>query len=173
MGLRHVVAKTILTQIINKGALGCTTPAELVEFVLVLGKGVERASLKECEAAFLWFPPHVVTKISQGGRFESEECCCKKDLNTTNYTRRTRVYNTGRMLEFVRALGEGVKGASLKECEAAFLRFPPHVVTKILQRGRYGSDGWSCKKNLNRTHYARRTRVYNTGRIGGICSSPG
>ena len=29
------------------------------------------------------------------------------------------MYNTGRMVEFVLVLGEGVKGASLKECEAA------------------------------------------------------
>ena len=50
------------------------------------------------------------------------------------------MYNTGRMVKFVRVLGEGVKGASLKECVAAFLRFPPHVVTKILQGGRYGSE---------------------------------
>ena len=85
MGLRDVVAKKILTELIIKGALGCTTPAELVEFFLVLGKGVERASLKECEAAFLRFPPHVVTKIWQRGRYGSEGCGCKKDLNRTNY----------------------------------------------------------------------------------------
>ena len=42
---------------------------------------------------------------------------------------------------FVRGLGEGVEGASLKECEAAFLRFPTHVVNKIWQGGRYGSEG--------------------------------
>ena len=65
----------------------------------------------------------------------------KKDLNTTNYKRRTRVYNTGRLVVFLRVLGEGVEGAFLKECEAAFLRFPPHVVNKILQGGRYGSEG--------------------------------
>ena len=41
------------------------------------------------------------------------------------------MYNTGRLVVFVRVLGKGVEGASLKECEAAFLRFPPHVVTKI------------------------------------------
>ena len=56
------------------------------------------------------------------------------------------MYNTGRMVNFVRVLGEGVKGASLKECEAAFLRFPSHVVTKIQQRGRYESDELCCKK---------------------------
>ena len=63
------------------------------------------------------------------------------------------MYNTGRMVEFVLVLGEGVKGASLKECEAAFLRFPPHVVNKIWQRGRYGSERWCCKKDLNTTNY--------------------
>ena len=47
------------------------------------------------------------------------------------YFRRTRVYNSGRLVVFVPVLGEGVKGVSLKECEAAFLRFPLHVVTKI------------------------------------------
>ena len=51
------------------------------------------------------------------------------------------MYNTGRMVVFVPVLGEGMERASLKECEAAFLRFPPHVVTKIWQRGRYGSEG--------------------------------
>ena len=85
MGLRDDVAKKILTQPIIKGALGCTTPAELVEFVPVLGEGVERASLKECEAAFLRFPIHVVTKIWQRGHYTFEGCCCKKDLNTTNF----------------------------------------------------------------------------------------
>ena len=51
------------------------------------------------------------------------------------------MYNTGRMVVFVRVLGEGVKGAFLKECEAAFLRFLLHVVNKIYQRSRYGSEG--------------------------------
>ena len=63
------------------------------------------------------------------------------------------MYNTGRLMVFVLALGEGVEGAFLKECEAAFLRFPPHVVTKIWQRGRYGSEGWCCKRDLNTTNY--------------------
>ena len=143
MGLRDSVAKTILTQLIIKGALGCTTL-----FVPVLGEGVERASLKECEAAFLRFPPHVVTKISQRGRYGSEEYCCKKDLNTINYKGAL-----GCTTLFVPVLGEGVERASLKECEAAFLRFPPHVVTKILQRGRYGSEEYCCKNDLNTTNY--------------------
>ena len=51
------------------------------------------------------------------------------------------MYNTGRLVAFLLVLGKGVERASLKECEAAFLRFPPHVVNKIWQRGRYGSDG--------------------------------
>ena len=51
------------------------------------------------------------------------------------------MYNTGRLVVFVRVLGKGVEGAFLKKCEAAFLLFPPHVVSKIWQRGRYGSDG--------------------------------
>ena len=50
------------------------------------------------------------------------------------------MYNSGRMVVFVRVLGEGVKGASLKECEAAFLWYPPHVVTKIFQGGRGESE---------------------------------
>ena len=75
----------------------------------------------------------------------------KTDLNTTDYSRHTRVYNTGRMMVFVRVLGKGVKGAFLKECEAAFLRFLPHVVNKIWQRGRYGSEGYCCTTDLNRT----------------------
>ena len=54
---------------------------------------------------------------------------------------RTRVYNTGRLMVFVLALGEGVEGAFLKECEAEFLRFPIHVVNKIWQGGWYGSEG--------------------------------
>ena len=69
------------------------------------------------------------------------------------------MYNTGRMVEFVLVLGERVEGASLKECEAAFLLFPPYVVTKIWQRGRYGSEGCCCKKDRNTIVYYRRTRV--------------
>ena len=76
--------------------------------------------MKECEAAFLQFPPRVVNKICHGGRYGYEGYCCKKGINTSKYSRRTRVYNTGRMAVFVPVLGEGVKGASLKECEAAF-----------------------------------------------------
>ena len=51
------------------------------------------------------------------------------------------MYNSGRLVVFVPVLGGGVEGASLKECEAAFLRLPPHVVTKIWQGGCYGSEG--------------------------------
>ena len=51
------------------------------------------------------------------------------------------MYNASRLVVFLRILGEGVEGAFLKECEAAFLRFPPHVVNKILQGDRYGSEG--------------------------------
>ena len=61
------------------------------------------------------------------------------------------MYNSGRMVEFVPVLGEGVEGASLKECAAAFLRFPQHVFTKIWQRGPYGSGGYGCKNDLNTT----------------------
>ena len=57
------------------------------------------------------------------------------------------------MVVFVRVLGGGVEGASLKEWEAAFLRFLPHVVSKIWQRGRYGSEGWCWEKDLNTTIY--------------------
>ena len=82
--------------------------------------------MKECEAAFLRFPTHVVKKIWPRGSYGSEGCC-KNDYNTTNYKRRTRVYNTGRLVVFVLVLGEGVDGAFLKQCVAAFLRFPPHT----------------------------------------------
>ena len=58
--------------------------SRLVVFLLVLDEGVKGAFLKECEAAFLRFPPHVVTKIFQGGRYGSAECCCENDVNTTN-----------------------------------------------------------------------------------------
>ena len=148
MGLRDGVAKTILTELIIKAALGCTTPAELVEFVRVLGEGLEGASLKECEAAFLRFPPHVVTKILQRGRYGSDGYCCKKDLNKTFYERRTKVYNTSRLVAFLRVLGESVEGAFLKECEAAFLRFPMHVVNKIWQGVGTGLGGIGAKKIL-------------------------
>ena len=63
------------------------------------------------------------------------------------------MYNTGRLVVFVLVLGEGVKGASLKGCEAAILRFPPHVVNNIWQGGLYGSEGWCCKKDINTTNY--------------------
>ena len=63
------------------------------------------------------------------------------------------MYNTDIMVGFVPVLGEGVKGASLKECEEAFLRFPPHVVSNYLKKGRYGSDGCCCENNLNTTNY--------------------
>ena len=51
------------------------------------------------------------------------------------------MYNTGRMVVFVPVLGEGVEGAFLKECKAAFLRFTAHAVTTIWHGGRYGSEG--------------------------------
>ena len=57
------------------------------------------------------------------------------------------------MVVFVPVLGEGVKGASLKECVASFIRFPPHVVTTILQGGCYGSEEYCCKKDLNTTDF--------------------
>ena len=63
------------------------------------------------------------------------------------------MYNTGRMVKFVLVLGEGVEGAPLKECEAAFPQFLQHVVNKIWQRGRYGSEGYHCKTDLNPTKY--------------------
>ena len=63
------------------------------------------------------------------------------------------MYNTGRMVEFVRVLGGGVEGASLKKCEAAFLRFPLHVVNRIYQRGRDGSEGCCCKNDLHTTNF--------------------
>ena len=44
-------------------------------FLFVLGKGVDRAFLKECEAANLLFAPRVVNQIRQGGRYGSEGCC--------------------------------------------------------------------------------------------------
>ena len=58
------------------------------------------------------------------------------------------MYNTGRLVVFVRVLGEGVEGAFLKECEAAFLRLPINVVNRIWQGGCFGSKGWCCKKIL-------------------------
>ena len=81
MGLRESVAKLLLTQLFLKGAPRCTTLA----FFLVLGEGVEGAFLKECEAAFLQFPTHVVNKIWQGGRYRSKEYCCETRYNITNY----------------------------------------------------------------------------------------
>ena len=71
------------------------------------------------------------------------------------------MYNTGRMVVLVLVLGEDVEGASLKECEAAFLRFPTHVVNMIWQGARYGSEGCCCKNDFNTTFFSRRTRVYN------------
>ena len=62
------------------------------------------------------------------------------------------MYNTERMVVFVRVLGEGVEGAFLEECEAAFLRFAIHVVNNIWQRGRYGSEACCCRKDLNTTN---------------------
>ena len=60
-------------------------------FLLVLGEGVERAFLKECELETLPLPSRVVNKILQWGWYGSEVSCCKNDLNTNNYERRTRV----------------------------------------------------------------------------------
>ena len=87
-GLRDIVEKKILTQLIIKGALGCTTPTEHRQnggICSYPGRRRGGGVLEECEAAFLRFPPHVVDKVRQGGRYESEGWCCKKDLNTTNY----------------------------------------------------------------------------------------
>ena len=77
-----------------------------------------------------------------------------KNISTQlNNKRRTRVYNSGRLVVFVRVLDGGVEGASFKECEAAFLRLPRHVVIKIWQGGCYGSEEWCCKTDLNTTIY--------------------
>ena len=46
-------------------------------FLLLLGEGVKKAFLKQCEAAYVPFATRVVDKIWQGGRFWSEEFCCK------------------------------------------------------------------------------------------------
>ena len=56
-------------------------------------------------------------------------------------------------MAFLLVLGEGVKGVFLKECEAAFLLFPPRVFNKIWQGGRYGCEGWCCKNDLSTIDY--------------------
>ena len=39
--------------------------------------------------------------------------------------------NTIEMVVFIRVLGEDVKGAFLKECEAAYLRFQHELLTRF------------------------------------------
>ena len=92
---------------------------------------------------------HVIEKIHVG--LQMEHRCLQMEHRC----------NTGRLVAFLLVLGEGVEGAFLKECVAAYLRFPTHVVNKIRQGGGYCSEGWCCKKHLNTTNYERRTRVYN------------
>ena len=122
-------------------------------FLFVLGEGMEGAFLKECEAANRPFPPRIVNKIWQGCRYGCEGWCCKNNLSSNNFYRRTRVLNTGSLVAFLLVLGEGVEGAFLKECEAANRPFPPRVVNKLRQGRRYGSEGWCCKNDLDIPYY--------------------
>ena len=54
----------------------------MVFLLVVLGKGVEGAFLKECEAENLLFPPRVVNNIWQGCRYGCEGQCCENDRHT-------------------------------------------------------------------------------------------
>ena len=56
-------------------------------------------------------------------------------------------------MAFLLVLGEGEKKAFLKECAAVYLPFPPRLVNKIRQGGRYGCEGWYCKNDLNTIDY--------------------
>ena len=57
---------------------------------------------------------------------------------------------------------EDVMGASLKVCDAAYLRFPPRVDNKVWQGCRYGCEGCCCKTDFNMGKFLGRTRVSNT-----------
>ena len=63
------------------------------------------------------------------------------------------MYNTSRLVVFLRGLGEGVEGGLLKEWEAPSLRFPSHVVNKIGQGVPYGSEGCCSEKYPNKTSF--------------------
>ena len=56
-------------------------------------------------------------------------------------------------MAFVLVLGEGVKGAFMKECEAAYLPFQPRVVNKIWKGCLYGCEGRCCQNDLNTIEY--------------------
>ena len=43
------------------------------------------AFLKDCEAAYLLFPPHVVNKFWQGDQYESKRNGCKKDVDPKSF----------------------------------------------------------------------------------------
>ena len=83
------------------------------------------------------------------------------------------MYNTGRLVVFVGVLGKGLKGAFFMECEAAFLRLPLHVVNKIWQRGRYGSERYGCKKHILTQQITKGALRCTTPAIDGIGSCPG
>ena len=69
------------------------------------------------------------------------------------------MYNTGRLVVFFRVVGEGVEGAFVKVCEAAYVLFPLQVVNKVWQGDRFGSEGYYCKNDLNTNNFSRRTSV--------------
>ena len=133
----------------------------MVVFHRAMCEDVMGASLKVCDAAYLRFPPRVVIKIWQGCRYGCEGWCCKTDLNIGKFLRRTWVSNTEEMVVFLRGLGEDVMGAFLKECEPAYLPFPPRVVNKIWQRCRYGCDGLCCGNDFNTRVDSRCTQALN------------
>ena len=65
-----------------------------------------------------------------------------QNQNIINFERRIRMQNTGELVVFLHVLAADVKGAFLKESEAACLWSPPPVVViKILQGCRYGCEG--------------------------------
>ena len=105
-----------------------------MEFLLVLGEGVEGAFLRECEAANLLFPPQVVNKIWQGVGSGLRDIVAKKVKTQLIFEGALGCKTLADGCHSFFFLGQGVKGAFLKECEAAYFLFPKRVVNQIFAR---------------------------------------
>ena len=93
------------------------------------------AFFKECEAAYLRFPPRVVNKIWQRCRYGFARWCCKTDIYIITFEGALGCKTLSKLVYFfMYVLGEDAKGAFLKECEVVYLRFSPRVV-KSFGRG--------------------------------------
>ena len=100
--------------------------SRMVEFVLVLGEGVEGASFKECEAAFPQVPYTLLTRFGRGVVMGLRDIIAKQILTQLNINGALGCTSL-RLMAILLVLGEGVMEAFLKQCEAAFFNFHHEV----------------------------------------------